>query len=272
MNAIVRPSWAPLTPAQWGRAITPEVGDYEVAHLGGRYIIRLHDRSLIDESAVTSYIISKHTTQKEHTPMYDNEIIADDGIGIAEYLSHDAQVGWLDRYDMAAGKASYILKVGSQCKNMKEARDVTAHWSRILYDGKIGYVTLDTDPSEPGRPRKMRPNTPAILLVEFPKWHPDAGTLAALYYTPVTTWPTDPDPITGLREELANYNKGSGVRYLIEYLDLPSIEAIDQWLELGNNAVRAAAVARKYNDATPDELAEIKAEEAHARLVKLSRM
>jgi hypothetical protein len=263
----------PLSAVKQAALGVPDEGDYRVSHLGGRFVIELSDRSLIDPDAIRSFITVHHLTHNTHnlrsTKIMEHNPYTYEA-GTRDIMNADDLAGWLDRYDMRRGNASYVQKIGGKAKSLVEARRIQKLWGTLLRSNRIDYVTLDTDPTVKGRPQTMAPNVPAIMLIEMPEWHDHAGRTAVVYYVPTDTWFVDDDEHPGAKKELASYSDGAGCQFVIEYIDL-STESMVDFINDGRRAVAAAALARRFGDATPEEVEAQTQQEAIDRLRQLAK-
>jgi hypothetical protein len=263
----------PLSAVKQAAMTLPERGDYRVTERDGRFVIETSWRTIIDPDAVRAYITRHtftHNTHKlrkayimEHNP-YTYEA------GTRDLQNAEDLAGWLDRYDKARGNAAHVVEVGRKATSIKQARDIAKAWGNLLRECTVAAVTLDTDPLEAGRPQSRRPGCPAILVVELPVWHDHAGRCAVLYYVPTDSFMVDDDERPGQRKELASYTNGAGVRFVIEYLDMDA-DDVEAFENDGRRAVRATAVARRYEGLSADEVQELNAEAAAERMRNLLR-
>jgi hypothetical protein len=259
--------------ATYGRAIAPAPGEHEVHTRGGRYVVCLYDRSIIDYDAVCAYVRSAHLTNTNNNNAQEAPTMNDhtntDTPSMRDIENADAAAGWLERWNPESGRASVVRWIGQNARTIKERQAVNRVWSDLLWSGTLGYVTLDTDPETPGRPQSMRPGVPALVVIEYPEHHPDAGTVAVIYVQPRQTFPTKPDPVTGERAELADYKDGSAAAALVGYLSATSADEVDEWIKEGRQAV--AAVARASAGMPEDDAAAV-AEKVAAEYARLSRL
>jgi hypothetical protein len=162
----------------------------------------------------------------------------DDRVSYDAQNAADAASGWLQAHDPSNGVVRFI---GATARTMREQAASRRFWSGVMFDGRLAYVTLDTDPEVKGRPESLRPRTPAVVAVDCEGWGDGGATVALVYVDPVSSFMVDdPQPYDPAnRKELAKYDAASAVAILkFHRWDFDDVEA---WQAEGRAAVRAIA-------------------------------
>lgn len=284
----------PLRPDQVDRLNKPGPGEYRIVEDDyGRLAVELADRTLtgaieVYEWAIDTYTVDGRdltawaarqlrTSTRSSNPTNptnpgDNNMnhTPDDRPSIRDQWGADDATGWLEKHD--PDRAPVAQWIGSKATTMREAKKVADLWTALLRDQTLGYVTLDTDPEMPGRPRSMRPGVPAVIYVELPNWWPGTpGEVAAVYYWPSSTWLTDPDPVTEVRTELAGYRAGAGARAILYTFRPSSYDEVERRIEEGRRAVAAVAIGNAPED-DPETIEEERLEQQRRKFREIARM